>query len=256
MNKNPESHQPSNAEITKGTEWTLEDVASIGDLPENPTNTDLIEYGIRNGLLSQGEGIEQLLEKAQKLDQHSANILAAVIDSNQRNKKGEELVFVATMRSIFRGDGRRQARTPQEFLEYAQSSINDMMGAWVMTKDYDEESLRGGTLAYQEITCAIESEDQQAAKKLLSTLGDSGIRRILVRQLADPSESLESMRHTVYFIENMFETNTLKQIKDLSEGKKPRDLASCDSRRAMSVLDFEHPSGEPEPFTILPYSNL
>ena len=256
MNKNPESHQPSNAEIIKGTEWTLEDVASIGDLPENPTNTDLVEYGIRNGLLSQGEGIEQLLEKAQKLDQHSANILAAVIDSNQRNKKGEELVFVATMRPVFRGDGRRQARTPQEFLEYAQNSINDMMGAWVMTKDYDEESLKGDTFAYQQITFVLESEDQQAAKKLLSTLGDSGIRRILVRQLASPSESLESMRHTVYFIENMFKTNTLKQIKDLSEGEKSKDLASYDSGRVMRVLDFGDPDEEPEPFTVLPYSNL
>lgn len=226
MRKNFEVHKPSDIEIKKEKDWTLENVASIGNLPKNPTNADLVKYGIQNGLLNQGEGIKQLVIKAEQFDQESANILKAVVDANMRAKKDKNKAFTGTIKPEgFSNSPRRTERNPRKFEKYAQEEINDMMGAWVMTK-FSKNNLTTIDLSptYKEILYTLEFKDKLIAKKLLSVLGDSGIRRTLVRDTTNDLASLENRRNTVYYIEHILTScSPLQQLKELLKENTPEE---------------------------------
>lgn len=240
MRENFEGHRPPSAETEGGAEWTLEKVASVGDLPKDPTNADLVEYGIRNGLLRQGEGIKQLVAKAEQFDPESANILKAVVDANQRAKKGRNTAFTGTMKpKVFSNDTRRPERNPKKFERYAQAEINDMMGAWVMTRGDKKNPMRGRSQAYQVMYEAILDNNVEAARHILSTLGDSGVMRVLAHSGTNPFASLEDRRHTTYFSETHLKTPnnftpgdpvSLERLKLVVEGKNIVNKVANDSR--------------------------
>lgn len=204
-------------EKVKRPDWTVEQVAAIGDLPKNPSNKDLIEYAVRNGLLQEGNGIRQLMERAeQTLDRASVSILRAIIDKNLRKRRGKGLAFADTMKSLrFETDPRRIEHNPRKFLNYAEAELNDMMGAWVITQGEDKDNPPIRSTAYKAISAVEDSQDPQKAQELLSTLGESGIKRILVLDTMNSLSPVESRRHGVYYWD-LINCGPLNELKKLA----------------------------------------
>ena len=192
-------------DIQNRKEWTVDEVAAIGDLPDNPRNGDLVDYALRNGLLRQGEGVMQLLQKAErKLDPLSIGILKAVIDGNERNKKGRNLALAGAIRGErFRVEPPRPIRNPRKFRTIAKNEINDLMGAWITTERGDILDWPGDrplTSAYRSFRDALDKklEGISQVTEICQRLGDSGLRRMFVQGSTDRCLSLDDRRATTY----------------------------------------------------------